>query len=202
MSKFKVGDKVRLKDSEQRYAHLHNLTGDLVVKAVGEMGVVNFEGHYVGAYEDRLEHVKEEGKVINKFQKANCKFVKCVNGSGWGNFGTGEIYEVLEIADRAITVRLKNGSPYKILNFFDDFEPYEDISKHHKHHDLIIAWAKGAEIECKDSYGEWVPCQRPEWLQWCEYRVKPQKTEKELLIEETRGKIEELQEQLDKLEKL
>ncbi len=45
-----------------------------------------------------------------------------------------------------------------------------------KHKDLIIAWANGATIECKDSYrGHWhTITTKPEWLENVEYRVKPQ----------------------------
>jgi len=43
----------------------------------------------------------------------------------------------------------------------------------HKHKDLIIAWANGAEIECGSSIAGWGYC-TPEWDVRCEYRIKPE----------------------------
>jgi hypothetical protein len=45
----------------------------------------------------------------------------------------------------------------------------------HKHHDCIVAWAKGAQIQVKapDSL-EWTHVVRPLWLESYEYRVKPE----------------------------
>ena len=64
-----------------------------------------------------------------------------------------------------------------------------DTSKHHKHHDLIIAWAKGAEIEfwC-DIKKVWFPVGRPSWVNVDKYRIKPTSpAELELLIKEHRA---------------
>lgn len=48
----------------------------------------------------------------------------------------------------------------------------------HKHADVIIAWANGAEIQ---SYGPtdglWFPCSNPKWEEHVKYRVNP-KTKK------------------------
>lgn len=44
----------------------------------------------------------------------------------------------------------------------------------HKHYELIVAWANGAEIEYKSSAGRWMPAQEPVWDKSTEYRVKPQ----------------------------
>ena len=59
-------------------------------------------------------------------------------------------------------------------------------TNHHVHHDLIIAWAKGAEIEYMAPNGAWgeaTPC----WDVGGTYRIKP-KVVKELTVAE----IEEL----------
>lgn len=58
----------------------------------------------------------------------------------------------------------------------DKFElVVEDKSKFHKHHDLIIAWAKGAKIQVL-SVGatEWADATRPNWSTLCKYRIKPE----------------------------
>ena len=47
----------------------------------------------------------------------------------------------------------------------------------HVHHDLIVAWAKGATIQWKGSCGpeDWRNCsQRPAWDKDVSYRIKPE----------------------------
>ena len=46
----------------------------------------------------------------------------------------------------------------------------------HKHHDLIVAWAKGAKIQYKDKdwdAGPWRDAPVPQWSLMCFYRIKP-----------------------------
>lgn len=44
----------------------------------------------------------------------------------------------------------------------------------HKHKDLIIAWANGAEIEYFSDYTEtWSLMEQPSWHLECTYRIKP-----------------------------
>lgn len=49
------------------------------------------------------------------------------------------------------------------------------MNKPHKHKDVIIAWANGAEIECRNPAfsKEWEPVEFPTWSTNVEYRVKP-----------------------------
>lgn len=42
----------------------------------------------------------------------------------------------------------------------------------HKHYELIIQWAEGAQIEIFDGKN-WQPSEQPEWLPNREYRIKP-----------------------------
>lgn len=49
--------------------------------------------------------------------------------------------------------------------------------QHHKHHDVIIAWAKGAQVQCKSQCGVWRDIRsddHPHWIESLEYRVKPE----------------------------
>lgn len=46
--------------------------------------------------------------------------------------------------------------------------------KAHKHKDLIIAWANGAEIECLLNTGLWIKAPNPNWGEDCNYRIKPE----------------------------
>jgi hypothetical protein len=43
----------------------------------------------------------------------------------------------------------------------------------HKHYDLIVAWADGAKIECKDYDSRWYAINNPMWHNHTEYRIKP-----------------------------
>lgn len=43
----------------------------------------------------------------------------------------------------------------------------------HKHHDLIVKWAAGAQIESWDE-GHWYTCPNPAWEEHVTYRVKPE----------------------------
>jgi len=54
-----------------------------------------------------------------------------------------------------------------------------DTSKWHPHHDIIVAWSKGAEIECYAvSTGKWVTSPDPLWNKTSQYRVKPKEEPK------------------------
>ncbi len=53
--------------------------------------------------------------------------------------------------------------------------------KQHKWHKEIKAWADGAEIEYKDSKGEWNNAVAPYWHNELEYRIKPQPKEPQYL---------------------
>jgi len=61
-----------------------------------------------------------------------------------------------------------------------------DKSKWHIHHDLIIAWAKGAEIESQFPNNTiWNSVKNPCWSKHYKYQIKPtEQTELEKLIQE------------------
>ena len=48
----------------------------------------------------------------------------------------------------------------------------------HKHYDVIVAWAEGAEVEILDN-GRWVDAKTPNFAVMHEYRVKPKLVKKE-----------------------
>ena len=43
----------------------------------------------------------------------------------------------------------------------------------HKHYDLILEWACGAEIEYLDGE-QWINALTPSWYEFSEYRIKPE----------------------------
>jgi hypothetical protein len=69
----------------------------------------------------------------------------------------------------------------------------------HKHAELIKAWADGAEIEIQQYDGSWGTSTHPQWTEERKYRIKPQKSEKELKIEELEKQARDLADQIAKL---
>lgn len=67
----------------------------------------------------------------------------------------------------------------------------------HKHYDLIVAWAEGAEIQWQEGVGRWTTTKRPSWSKYFNYRIKPDEEEVKALKE----KYREQKEKLDKLAK-
>lgn len=52
---------------------------------------------------------------------------------------------------------------------------YTETKQPHKHAELIIAWAKGAEIECRvGPFDNWTLRKSPVWSTEYEYRIKPE----------------------------
>ena len=77
-------------------------------------------------------------------------------------------------------IRWEDGALLRIAGcLIEDATPTttEDTSKFHKHHDLIIAWAKGAKIQYFSySYNEWKDINTPSWGETEQYRIKPEVT--------------------------
>lgn len=74
------------------------------------------------------------------------------------------------------------------------WELVEYTSNYHKHHDLIIQWAKGAEIEYySTAFERWGLDTTPSW-KGVSYRIKPNppKTDKER-IAELEDRVQELE---------
>ncbi len=90
-------------------------------------------------------------------------------------FEYGKPYRVYSIEERhtgdAIKVYEHISSGYWGIN---RFKKEEKNSRWHFHHDLIIAWAKGAEIQFKTARGKWVDLQQPTWIPDVEFRIKPE----------------------------
>lgn len=93
---------------------------------------------------------------------------------------------------------------YGVDYFTENFEPAEDRTTWHPHHDVIVAWAKGAKVQFKfkeepeEPEGEWRDILNPSFPESLEYRVKPEPDHTEEIAE-----IEqEMRKLADRLEKL
>jgi hypothetical protein len=69
--------------------------------------------------------------------------------------------------------------------------------KQHKHHDLIIAWAKGAKIQylgidIEGNKTVWIDCETaPNWYTCKEYRIKPKRNKmRDKILKEIKTAIE------------
>ena len=72
----------------------------------------------------------------------------------------------------------------------------------HKHAELIKAWADGAEIEynCRNKeQPKWIASKSPMWSVTAEYRIKPQKTAKDIKLEELEAKARKLADEIKEL---
>lgn len=70
----------------------------------------------------------------------------------------------------------------------------------HKHRDLIIAWANGAEIEyfCTNKK-IWIKLINPQWILETQYRIKPVKSAKDIEIESIQAEMKRLEERMNTL---
>lgn len=90
----------------------------------------------------------------------------------------GNEYHVAAVVECGNRIQVKEIPDYKYYSEF--FELVPDTSNHHKWHDIICAWAKGAKIQFRllnGEWGEWRDVQNPVWFGFgyeMEYRIKPE----------------------------
>ena len=73
------------------------------------------------------------------------------------------------------------------------------LEERHVHHDLIIAWAKGAKIQYySEDIGEWTNTAKnnPSWHPDLEYRIKPAPQTTEERITELEATVKEMESRL------
>jgi hypothetical protein len=74
-----------------------------------------------------------------------------------------------------VYVRRDPAGPHDCLRYHESELELISNTKHHKHHDLFIAWAKGAKIQFRQpSLKEWHDTDRPMWDVEMDYRIKPE----------------------------
>ena len=113
-------------------------------------------------------------------------------------------YGLQKVGDESIVVSL--AGTLGTLVFKNDHTTYdpkhyelvEDTTKHHPHHDLIIAWAKGAKIEylCGTT---WYRTYQPNWCTATIFRIKPEKTPLQLEFETLEQQMKTLSARMTKL---
>ena len=84
-------------------------------------------------------------------------------------------------------------------NYFELVEP-QYPNPPHKHRDLIVAWANGADIEFYSEINSgWLNIVAPTWDENTQYRIKPTKSAKDIEIEQIQAEMDKLKERLEKV---
>lgn len=133
------------------------------------------------------------GDVVKRFK--NCHMGMCVGDT-----------DVVKSVEGRNSVMLENyGGEHLARNLELVNSPYPNGK--HKHHDLIVEWAKGAEIEVfltgndngDGGTGGWYKTLTPSWTTTAVYRVEPQVDPKDVLREDLKKQLASIQKQLDDL---
>jgi hypothetical protein len=175
MSKFKVGNKVRALVSTKWWRK-----GDVGIfrKINGSGGFrVDFEGGDPWGFCDDEE---------SSFELVEPK----VHITGGGGSGGNKLFHALK--------KDCIGEIPKHLSFGCVMNPTikEYPNPPHKHKDLIIAWANGADIEFDGTDDGWYNVKYPSWDDTLEYRIKSTKTPLQIEIEKCEAKLVKLKGQL------
>lgn len=106
------------------------------------------------------------------------EYAMCVDaGVNW-QIKVGQAYLVLGEGHGMVKVRAGGIEREYFSRRFSPIEKpvFSTPNGKHKHHDAIVAWAKGAVIESKVS-GKWREAGTPCFYPDLEYRIKPEKSE-------------------------
>ncbi len=98
-----------------------------------------------------------------------------------------------------IELSLFSGSNPEFKLIVEDEPVYPNPPQKHK--DVIIEWAKGAEIEYRYRSDEWCSTRTPTWRLDLQYRVKPQTSDKETYIKELEAELLGARAALEKVKK-
>lgn len=140
---------------------------------------------------------------MSKFKVGDDVVCAAAGGNAW--ITQGKSYQVLDAGCDFIAIYNDFGQRFMYPETLFDLDTpkvsYPTPNPPHKYKDLIIAWANGAEIEFSSNhYDNWAKVgDSPAWNKDYQYRIKPSKSEKQLLKEELQAKAQEL---LDKIKEL
>lgn len=132
--------------------------------------------------------------------------LELLNGEGWCALEKGEVYTIKKKCGGYIV--LDHGTEV-VAAYLGDFGLIEDRATWHPHHDVILAWAKGAKVRGRrEGVGPWINLGSDfdmSWLKGWEYEVipEPDHTAEIADIERKMRELSESQKELaDRLEKL
>ena len=166
MSKFRVGDEVRMKNNGLEW-----VKGDL-----GSIIIVDMNGDY------KVKFTNVEWwfcEYEDEFELAEL-FTKLTEPKPLSKLGSSRLADALK-KDMLLGISGDSVTIYP--------------NPPHKHKDLIIAWANGADIE--SPVGDaWYSFKYPSWDDTLEYRIKQTKTPLQIEIEKCEAKLVKLKGQL------
>jgi len=140
-------------------------------------------------------------KVGDRVRCVNLDRHVCYSGSNWGKevgLTIGKVYTLVSITisnDGFRWVSLEGKNNYDVAA-----SHFELAGEPHVHCKTIKAWAEGAKVDrfCTNLY-EWQPVLYPTWRRHDNYRIRPNKTDKDLQIEELERQAKQLASDITKL---
>jgi len=178
MSKFKVGDEVVMKTSNEFWP-------------MGDIGIILGDG---GDDDFRVKFADGEIWFCQgiDFELVEPKVYITGGGSGGGAFAGGSGV-TLGYGSSRLADALRKDMPLGISG--DSVTIYPNPP--HKHQIEIIAWANGADIEYWDRVNEsFKAVRKPNWYESLTYRIKPTQTPLQIEIGELEAKLVKLKGQL------
>ncbi len=156
--------------------------------------------------QDTLEDIaNKEGECLQHMKLKGGDVLECVYASS-RHFTKGKQYKVCTVNGRCKIPYDDRGfcgtsdSRFKVVSAPSDQEiatpiPTKDYPNPlHKHKDVIIEWANGAEIETSADGIDWMECTRPRWNVEFHYRVANSRKQ------QIRKEIKALEEELASLD--
>ena len=124
----------------------------------------------------------------------------CQLNSYKGKFSTGYIGTITDVyGDKSVKIDNEGAGCWIHVSQIAPAPKYNN--KPHIHHDLIIEWARGAVIEFKNANGIWkILGETILWKEDLEYRIKPDKTEREIKLEELKEQARKLADEIEGLQ--
>lgn len=220
MSEFKVGDDVIISFwFQSRSSNGFRRCNSKMKKFVGERATITEVSPFVDGEAYKLDIdggrwmwdvvgltlVEEES--MDNFKVGD--IIVKADGDSWCASGGAKEAKVYKVDGDAVHVEITHDvTGERVISNFPswskNFKIKQNPNPPHKHRDLIIAWANGADIEYYSTFSNrWMGASAPDWDTTLNYRTKPQepqKTEAQLEKEAIQKEMEILAKRLEGLE--
>lgn len=135
--------------------------------------------------------------------KVGDKVRRIIGGGDWCGMAEGDVDKVIEVFKYSVELSRSSGHDEDCLELVREAKPTYP-NPPHKHAELIKAWADGAEIEVEAHAGQcfWISCavyNNPQWNEKVNYRIKPQRSNKDIQIDKLEQQAKDLANEIRKL---